>query len=66
MPTCIFILCRFTLRVDDVLFRTHDTRIYYSFSSVPPTVIRERSGWEAPYDRVKKVYNVYDPFLPRI
>ncbi|KAI6024518.1 TIP41-like family-domain-containing protein [Pisolithus marmoratus] len=31
MPTCFFILARFTLRVDNVLFRIHDTRIYHSF-----------------------------------
>lgn len=54
MPTCIFILSRFTLRVDDVLFRTHDTRMYHSLSSTPPSVIRQTSGWEAPYDRVKR------------
>ncbi|KAF8655341.1 hypothetical protein AX16_003114 [Volvariella volvacea WC 439] len=54
MPTCIFILSRFTLRVDNVLFRTHDTRLYHSFSSSPPTFIRETGGWEAPYDRVQR------------
>ncbi|KAK7062107.1 TIP41-like family-domain-containing protein [Favolaschia claudopus] len=53
MPTCIFLLARFTLRVDNVLFRMHDTRIYHSFASKPPLVVREISGWEAPYDRVK-------------
>ncbi|THH12236.1 hypothetical protein EW145_g109 [Phellinidium pouzarii] len=58
MPGCIFILSRFTLRVDDVLFRTFDTRIYHSFASDPPLVVRESSGWEAPYDDVKR-------FLPR-
>jgi type 2A phosphatase activator TIP41 len=55
MPTCIFILSRFTLRVDNVLFRTHDTRIYHSFSSQPPLVVRETSGWEAPYEKVRRV-----------
>ncbi|TFK55635.1 type 2A phosphatase activator TIP41 [Heliocybe sulcata] len=55
MPTCIFILCRFTLRVDNVLFRTYDTRLYHSFSSALPTLVRESSGWEAPYDRVKRL-----------
>ncbi|TBU47251.1 type 2A phosphatase activator TIP41 [Dichomitus squalens] len=53
MPTCIFILQRFTLRVDNVLFRTYDTRIYHSFASSPSLVVRETSGWEAPYERVK-------------
>ncbi|KZT24567.1 type 2A phosphatase activator TIP41 [Neolentinus lepideus HHB14362 ss-1] len=55
MPTCIFILSRFTLRVDNVLVRTYDTRLYHSFSSSPPTLLRESSGWEAPYDRVKRL-----------
>ncbi len=55
MPTCIFILSRFTLRVDNVLFRVHDTRIYHSFASTPPLVVRETRGWEAPYERVKRV-----------
>ncbi|KAH7923654.1 TIP41-domain-containing protein [Leucogyrophana mollusca] len=54
MPTCIFILSRFTLRVDNVLFRTHDTRVYHSFASSPLLVVRQVSGWEAPYDRVKR------------
>src|SRR5882762_4430897 len=55
MPTCVFILSRLILRVDNVLFRVHDTRIYHSFESSPPLVVRETSGWEAPYDRVKQV-----------
>ncbi|KAI0029038.1 type 2A phosphatase activator TIP41 [Vararia minispora EC-137] len=52
MPTCIFVLCRAALRVDSVLFRVHDTRLYASLSAAPPMLIRETSGWEAPYDRV--------------
>ncbi|KAH9833681.1 type 2A phosphatase activator TIP41 [Rhodofomes roseus] len=55
MPTCVFILSRFTLRVDNVLFRALDTRIYQAFSSSPPLVVRETSGWEAPYAWVQKV-----------
>jgi type 2A phosphatase activator TIP41 len=58
MPTCFFILSRFTLRVDHVLFRTHDTRIYHSFASAPPLLVREVAGWEAPYECVQKVGNV--------
>ena len=58
MPTCLFILARFTLRVDNVLFRAFDTRIYHAFNSDPPLVIRETSGWEAPYDRVKRVRDI--------
>lgn len=59
MPTCIFILQRFTLRVDNVLFRTYDTRMYHSFASSPPLVVRETSGWEAPYGRVKSVSQIW-------
>lgn len=54
MPGCIFLLSRFTLRVDQVLFRAFDTRIYHSFSSSPPLVIKEVIGLEAPYDAVKQ------------
>ncbi|KAJ7797308.1 type 2A phosphatase activator TIP41 [Mycena olivaceomarginata] len=64
MPTCIFILARFTLRVDNVLFRTHDTRLYHSFASKPPLVVRETSGWEAPYDRVKGALPRRDDLTP--
>ncbi|TFY82753.1 hypothetical protein EWM64_g1249 [Hericium alpestre] len=64
MPTCIFILSRLTLRVDNVLFRAHDTRIYHSFSSSPPLVVRETNGWEAPYDRVKRHLPKRDDLTP--
>jgi type 2A phosphatase activator TIP41 len=73
MPTCIFILSRFTLRVDNVLFRTHDTRMYHSFTSKPPLIVRETSGWEAPYERIKWVITLLlipvdraDHLLPRL
>ncbi|EPQ59182.1 TIP41-domain-containing protein [Gloeophyllum trabeum ATCC 11539] len=64
MPTCVFILSRFTLRVDGVLFRTYDTRLYHSFSSSPPTILRESSGWEAPYDRVKRLLPKRNDLMP--
>ena len=64
MPRCIFILARLTIRVDSVLFRTHDTRIFHSYASDPPLIIRETSGWEAPYDRVSKVRISRTPTQP--
>ncbi|KZP20123.1 type 2A phosphatase activator TIP41 [Athelia psychrophila] len=64
MPTCIFVLSRFTLRVDNVLFRTHDTRVYHSLLSNPPLVVRQISGWEAPYDRVKAQLSRRDDLTP--
>ncbi|KAF8339041.1 TIP41-like family-domain-containing protein [Cantharellus anzutake] len=54
MPTSFFILSRFFLRVDGVLFRLFDTRIYHSFASSPPIIVRETNGWEAPYASVKQ------------
>jgi type 2A phosphatase activator TIP41 len=53
MPSCFFVLSRFSLRVDHVLFRTYDTRLYHAFGS--NLVILEAKGWEAPYDAVKAV-----------
>ncbi|KAJ3894198.1 type 2A phosphatase activator TIP41 [Lentinula edodes] len=65
MPTCIFILSRFTLRVDGVLFRTFDTRIYSSLENDEGTiVIRETTGWEAPYDVVKNRLPKRDDLTP--
>ena len=64
MPTCIFVLGRFTLRVDGVLFRTYDTRLYHSFESNPPLLVRESSGWEAAYDRIKKSLPTRDDLSP--
>lgn len=55
MPGCIFLLSRLTLRVDHVLFRTFDTRLYHSFHSSPPLIIKETVGLEAPYDYIRKV-----------
>lgn len=64
MPTCIFILSRFTLRVDNVLFRTYDTRMYHSFVGKPARVVREVSGWEAPYGTVKQRLPKRDDLTP--
>lgn len=55
MPGSFFLLSRFSLRVDNVLFRTYDTRIYHSFTSSPPLIVRETTGWEAPYNDIKRV-----------
>jgi len=54
MPTCLFLLARLLLRVDGVLFRMHDTRIYHDFSTSPPLVLKETGGWELPYNVVKR------------
>lgn len=53
MPSFLFILSRFFLRVDHVLFRIFDVRIYHAFSS--KEVLREIRGREATYEDVKRV-----------
>ena len=53
MPSCFLILHRMFLRVDNVLFRINDTRIYHEFGS--PYVVREYTSRE---DRFQNVFNV--------
>ncbi|KAI8836483.1 TIP41-like family-domain-containing protein [Chytriomyces cf. hyalinus JEL632] len=50
MKSCFLMLLRFFLRVDGVLFRIHDTRVFHAFDS--RTVLRESSRRECSYDRV--------------
>jgi len=64
MPSCLFVLMRFSLRVDNVLFRTFDTRLYHSFHSNPAFVVLETKGWEAPYDMVKSRLPNQDDLTP--
>ncbi|KAJ2850178.1 Tap42 interacting protein [Coemansia brasiliensis] len=51
MPSGFFILLRFFLRVDGVLFRIFDTRYYHQFGS--DILIREVSSRQASFDEVK-------------
>jgi hypothetical protein len=53
MPHSFFILSRLFLRVDSVLFRTHDVRIFHAFGS--NKVIREVMGRECTYKEMKDV-----------
>jgi type 2A phosphatase activator TIP41 len=53
MPHSFFILARLFLRVDNVLFRLHDIRIYHAFGT--DEIIKEVSGMEADYEAVKSV-----------
>ncbi|GAA5876293.1 hypothetical protein JCM3774_003716, partial [Rhodotorula dairenensis] len=47
-----FILSRFALRIDNVLFRHFDVRVYHAFGS--GEILREVKGREAPYDLVRQ------------
>ncbi|RUP49383.1 TIP41-like family-domain-containing protein [Jimgerdemannia flammicorona] len=51
MPSCFFLLQRFLLRVDDVLFRMNDTRVYHEFGS--PYVLREYVSREDHYAKIR-------------
>lgn len=51
MGDCCYFLLRFYLRVDQVLIRVYDTRIFHSFGDNHLT--REFTWKEATYDEVK-------------
>lgn len=53
MPSCLFVLSRLFLRVDDVLFRIYDARLYHAFGR--NEVIREEKGRQNSYAAVKEV-----------
>ena len=61
MPHSFFILSRLFLRVDNVLFRVHDVRIYHAFGS--GEIIREVAGMEASYNDVKAVSRASSPLM---
>jgi len=52
MPTCLFALMRLYVRVDEVLFRMLDCRIYHEFGQ--KYVIREIQHREASYQEMQK------------
>ncbi|KAI8344485.1 TIP41-like family-domain-containing protein, partial [Chlamydoabsidia padenii] len=52
MPSCFLILQRFFLRVDDVLFRINDTRLYHEFGS--PYLVREYISKEDHYKNIRQ------------
>lgn len=62
MPHSFFILYRLFLRVDNVLFRMYDIRIYHQFGS--DEVIREICGMEADYEEIKSVGPTFETPLP--
>ncbi|KAI9281826.1 TIP41-like family-domain-containing protein [Sporodiniella umbellata] len=50
MPTCFLVLQRFFMRLDNVLFRINDTRIYHQFGS--PYFVREYTSKEIHYNQI--------------
>ncbi|RCK64880.1 Type 2A phosphatase activator TIP41 [Candida viswanathii] len=55
MPSCLLLLCRFFLRIDNVTFRIRDTRIFIDFDT--NEVIREYKVQQDQYDNVLKKVN---------
>ena len=53
MPARLLLLCRFFMRLDGVIFRIRDTRIYVDFSA--GRVIREYSAKEGSYESIRQV-----------
>jgi type 2A phosphatase activator TIP41 len=57
MPARLLLLARFFMRLDNVLFRLRDTRIYVDFESLE--VIREYQSKELEYEKVRQVCMPY-------
>lgn len=53
MPARLLLLCRFFLRLDDVIFRLRDTRVYVDFET--KEVIREYVAKEDEFENVRMV-----------
>lgn len=53
MPDRLLLLLRFFMRLDNVLFRLRDTRVYVDFDSLE--VIREYQSKEGEYEAVRRV-----------
>jgi type 2A phosphatase activator TIP41 len=51
MPHRLLLLCRFFLRLDGVIFRIRDTRVYIEFET--GEIIREYTAREEKYDTIK-------------
>ncbi|EMG47948.1 hypothetical protein G210_1580 [Candida maltosa Xu316] len=59
MPTCLLLLCRFFLRIDNVIFRIRDTRLFIDFET--NELIREYKVQEDSYNNVLTKTHSKDP-----
>lgn len=55
MPSRLLLLCRFFMRLDNVLLRIRDTRVYVDFES--GEVIREYVAKEEGYEAIRQVWS---------
>lgn len=63
MPTRLLLLCRFFMRLDNVLFRIRDTRVYVEFES--GEIIREYTAREEEFEKVREVCAPLDTTVAR-
>ena len=63
MPARLLLLSRFFLRLDDVIFRIRDTRVYVEFET--GQVIRDYTAMEGPYAKLKEVFRHEDALIFR-
>ena len=61
MPERLLLLCRFFMRLDNVLLRIRDTRVYVEFAT--GEVIREYVAKEEKYEVVRQVRRAPDAYL---
>ena len=64
MPARLLLLCRFFMRLDNVLLRIRDTRVYVDFGT--GEVIREYVAKEERYEVVRQVNDTTKPFRLRM
>ncbi|KAI9796636.1 MAG: hypothetical protein M1833_006076 [Piccolia ochrophora] len=64
MPARLLLLCRFFMRLDDVVFRIRDTRVYVEFAT--GEVIREYVAKEEKFDVVKQKLAVTREDVPAL
>ena len=61
MPSRLLLLCRFFMRLDNVLIRIRDTRVYVEFAT--GEVIREYVAKEESYETVRQVKHIFPSFF---
>jgi len=64
MPDRLLLLCRFFMRLDDVLFRIRDTRVFVEFAT--GEVIREYTAREEQFEKVRRQLAIVREDVPAL
>jgi type 2A phosphatase activator TIP41 len=64
MPERMLLLCRLFMRLDNVIIRIRDTRIYVDFKA--GKVIREYSATQEKFDTVMQVSDIFKEFYEQL